>query len=61
MESLSNVNIFLGNKKLYKPPQILQELLLETRAGSIIPPNFQPPSGGGQGVPSGDFPINNEP
>jgi len=61
MESLSNMNLFEGNKKLYKPPKILQELLLETRAGSIIPPNFQPPAGGEPGMPSGDFPINNEP
>jgi hypothetical protein len=35
-------------KKVYVKPEIIHELLLETRAGSEIPPLFTPPwiSGG---------------
>lgn len=61
MNTFSNADLFEANKKNYKPPMILQELLLETKAGSVIPPSYQPPMGSESILPSGDFPINNEP
>lgn len=30
-------------KKEYKKPEIIHEMLLETRAGSVVPPEFAPP------------------
>lgn len=61
MNTFSKLPLFQETKKVYKPPMILQELLLETKAGSVIPPAYQPPVGGESTIPSGDFPINNEP
>jgi hypothetical protein len=61
METNFNLQSFAENKKSYKRPMILQELLLETKAGSVIPPLSWPPAGGEPIIPSGDFPINNEP
>lgn len=59
METIINLQSF--DKKVYQRPVILQELLLETKAGSVIPPFPWPPAGGEPVLPKGDFPINNEP
>ena len=50
-------------KKTYRKPAILQELLLEAKAGSLIPAYIDPivPPGGESFISPGDFSINNEP
>ena len=49
-------------KKQYQKPEIVQELLLETKAGTPIDTTPVPPPGENNNfVPPGDFSINTEP
>ena len=50
-------------KKAYRKPAFIQELILETKAGSLIPSDLDPivPPGGESFISPGDFSINNEP
>jgi hypothetical protein len=60
MDAIINTRSFASNKKIYYKPAIIQELLLEAKAGSVIEPGrtLQEPS---PIISPGDYSINNEP
>jgi hypothetical protein len=57
---INNIKL-LNGKKSYQKPIILQELLLETKAGTGIPVTPRPLQDPSPFIAPGDFSINNEP
>ena len=60
MDAIINFSTHQMKKKTYRKPAVTQEMFLETKAGSEIPPGrtSEEPS---PFISPGDFSINNEP
>lgn len=62
MENIITSQLFVNHfKKHYQKPEILKEILLEAKAGSVIVPPTRAVQEPNPIISPGDFTINNEP